>query len=188
MRKHKEQLTGPFAAMLNHVWPVVLFVCRSKIGSQGDEVDDYLQEVKIRLWNGFVKIGGDMSQLNCKETSFAYTIAERLAKSYMRKKRRHNETAQPWHDNYTDTLECSTFEDDLQRENKDYIYQFIDTLNETDKQIITLDLLGFSNEEIAMKLGLRASGISMRLKRIREKLKMKVLSDSQYHPPNINKE
>lgn len=172
MNRARKEIEESFISMLSRVWPLVLYVCRSRLGDSDDDVEDYLQNIKIRLWRAFVSIDGDMNQLRCKESTFVYVIADNLAKSYIKKRQKRSAVTKQRTDFPDNSLRHSTYKDDAERDDREYLYQLINILQAKDKDVIIMNIEGYSDDEIANKMGVSVDAVRMRLFRVKKKLKI----------------
>ena len=170
-RKKQKAMEESYAALLRRVWPLVVYLYKRRLCSHGVVFDDFMQDYNMHLWISFVKLDGDMTQLRCKESTFAYIVADNLAISYLRKIRKSSAGTKNIPIIPDNNIVYSTNDEDLNSENREYLLQLIDSLNLKEKDIILLDLEGYSDEEIADKMGLSVRVIGTRLSRIRKKLK-----------------
>ncbi len=122
------------------------------------QADDLFQEVLINLWNGFDKFRGDASL-----RSWVYRVSMNTCISYRRKKRVSTVAL----DIAPDIIDGSTSESRLVKQ----LHQRIGKLEPLDRAIVLLWLENLPYDEIAAIVGTSARNISVRLVRIKEKLK-----------------
>lgn len=125
-----------------------------------DEANDFFQETLIRLWQGFSQFRGE-SNIN----TWLSRICINTCISSLRKKKKHAET-----------IPLSIDIELLQEDNESgkqlaQMYRLINRLGVLDKALILLWLDNMSYTEIADIMGISVSNVSVKLMRIKEKLK-----------------
>lgn len=125
------------------------------------EADDLFQEALINLWNGFASFRGDSSP-----RTWAYRTTLNTCISYDRKRRRR-----PPH-----TMAVTTDPDLLADTNEvgqqtRQLHERIQRLEPFDRAIVLLWLENLPYDEIGAIVGISAKAVSVRLVRIREKLR-----------------
>lgn len=122
------------------------------------QADDLFQEVLINLWTGFAKFRGESSR-----RTWVYRVSMNTCISYRRKKKVNTEPIDNSHDLIDDTPADSR--------QVNMLRQRIMKLEPIDKAIVLLWLENLAYEEIAAIVGTSVRNISVRLVRIKEKLK-----------------
>ena len=125
-----------------------------------DEANDFFQETLIRLWQGFSQFRGE-SNIN----TWLSRICINTCISSLRKKKKHAETIPLSID--MELLE-ETHENGKQLAQ---MYRLIGKLGVLDKALVLLWLDNMSYADIAEVMGLSVSNVSVKLMRIKEKLK-----------------
>ncbi len=125
-----------------------------------DEANDFFQETLIRLWQGFKQFRGE-SKIN----TWVSRICINTCISSLRKKKKHARTIPLSID--VELLE-ETHENGKQLAQ---MYQLIGKLGVLDKALVLLWLENLSYAEIAEVMGITVSNVSVKLMRIKEKLK-----------------
>lgn len=125
-----------------------------------DEADDLFQEALINLWSGFPSFRGDSSP-----RTWAYRVTLNTCISADRKKRRR--IAATAVDIDPDILTDST---DVGQQTL-MLHRRIQRLEPFDRAIVLLWLENMPYDEIGAIVGISAKAVSVRLVRIREKLK-----------------
>ena len=124
------------------------------------EVADLFQDVLINMWNGFAKFRGD-SDIK----TGIWRVSLNTCITAERKKRKHVQ-AEPL------SMEINLFEDsDDDTRQIRVLRERISRLGYFDRAIVLLWLENMSYEEIGDIVGVSAKNISVRLVRIREKLR-----------------
>ncbi|MBU1373997.1 MAG: sigma-70 family RNA polymerase sigma factor [Bacteroidetes bacterium] len=125
-----------------------------------DDRNDLYQEVLLNAWKSIHSFQG-----KSKFSTWLYQVALNTILTFNRKNKKPI--------NYSDTMEDlivpvapqSEKREDIQR-----LHQAIRQLNETDRVIITLNLEGYENPEIADILGITPNYIGVKLFRIKNQL------------------
>lgn len=152
-----EQLKRFSEVTERHRWTIYK-VCRhyGRVGRVPEE--DLLQEVLIELW---LKLGR-MEASNVRvESGWVRTVARNVAANYVKSedvRKRHGQNWKP--DASPDADEAARLVDEMMAQ-----------LDSTDSAILRLDLEGYSDAEIAAVTGLSTAAVSMRLYRIKRKLR-----------------
>lgn len=124
-----------------------------------DEVDDLFQDVLINLWKGLDSFGGRSSV-----RTWIYRIALNTCISGQRKRKRQHSVPL--------TMDINLFEDgDDDTQQVKMLYERINSLGLYDRALILLWLDNMSYEEIGAVMGISEKNVSVRLVRIKEKLK-----------------
>lgn len=124
-----------------------------------DEVDDLFQDVLINLWKGLDSFGGRSSV-----RTWIYRIALNTCISGQRKRKRQHSVPL--------TMDINLFEDgDDDTLQVKMLYERINSLGLYDRALILLWLDNMSYEEIGAVMGISEKNVSVRLVRIKEKLK-----------------
>ena len=139
----------PFEATLTRYRGLLFSVCR-RYSSRGAPVEDLLQEVSIALWQQ-------------REKLQSITVIWRVARSTCIDILRRTPELESLDDNY-DTI-------DDRNSNIDTLHEQIALLGEPDQTIASLHLQGYNYEEIGQQVGLTANNISVKLVRIKERLR-----------------
>ena len=124
-----------------------------------DEVADLFQEVLINLWQGMDSFGGRSSV-----KTWIYRVALNTCISIDRKRRRQETVPLTMDIN----LFCDQDEDTRQ---VSQLHRRIQQLPPVDRALILLWLEGISYDEMGLICGLTAKNVSVRLVRIKERLK-----------------
>lgn len=125
-----------------------------------DEANDFFQETLIRLWQGFSQFRGE-SNIN----TWISRICINTCISSLRKKKK-----------YSGTTPLSIDMELLEETNENgkqlaQMYRLINKLGVLDKALILLWLDNMSYAEISEIMGISVSNVSVKLMRIKEKLK-----------------
>ena len=125
-----------------------------------DEVADLFQDILVNLWKGFGKFRGDSSA-----KTWIYRVSLNTCISAERKKKRKGDTVPL-------TMDINLFDDsDDDLKQVRMLQKRIGRLGPFDRAIVLLWLENLSYEEIGAILGISVKNVSVKLVRIREKLK-----------------
>lgn len=129
--------------------------------SDRDEVADMFQEVLINLWRGSGSFRGDSSP-----ATWIWRVSLNTCINYSKKKKRHKMECIPL------DVDINLFEDiDEDSMQIRQLYDRINKLGYIDRSIILMWLENLSYDEIGAIMGISAKNVSVKLVRIREKLK-----------------
>lgn len=126
-----------------------------------DEVAEMFQEISINMWRGFADFRGDS---NIK--SWIWRVSINTCITEGRKKRRQEKERVAWR--VKETMESNEGCDNRQLR---MLRDRINMLDLFDRAIVLLWLENLSYEEIALLMGISVKNVSVRLVRIREKIK-----------------
>lgn len=127
-----------------------------------DERKDLVQEIVLQLWRSFPKYNSSF-----KFSTWAYRIALNVCISYVRKSIVRDKAIKE----YKEFIEVDITENSKESENLQRLYKVFEILKPIERAIITLNLEGCSNKEIAEIIGISANNVSTRILRIKNKLK-----------------
>lgn len=156
MKREKQKA---FINLIDKNKGMIRMICRAYAQTEED-TDDYFQEVIIKLWETFNTFRGESSA-----KTWIYRITLNSCISFVRKK-----SKQP-------TIIPLLIDSDITEEDSDYtknsdkLYKLINCLNKYEKALVMLWLENLSYAEIAEIMGLTVSNVSVKLLRIKEKLK-----------------
>lgn len=126
---------------------------------QGVEIDDLLQDAAVALWRDHERL---LSLPKVQQAALTWKIARNAVIDTIR---RVKETVQ-LPDDYEKPDEDRT----LLRE----LHEQINLLTEPDRTIVKLQLEGYNYDEIAQQVDMTVKNVSVRLVRIKEKLRKKM--------------
>ena len=156
MKKEKEE---KFVRLIEQNKGMMLMICRAYAPTD-EEIDDYFQEVVIRLWQGYDTFRGD-----AEIATWIYRVTLNACISFVRKNNSKPSTVMLLIDtDYAD-------EDSVDAKNTAKLYRLINCLNRYEKALVLLWLENLSYAEIADIMGLTVSNVSVKLTRIKAKLK-----------------
>ena len=148
-----------FAQMVRAHKETIYTVCYM-FSNDSDEVNDLFQEVLINLWNGIEQFRGES-----KVDTWIYRVSLNTCINYSKKQKRALEKV-------TLDVNINLFEDmDEDSMQIRQLYDRINKLGYIDRSIILMWLENLSYDEIGSILGITANNVSVKLVRIREKLK-----------------
>ncbi len=153
----KAKPTTDFEHMVMEHKSTIYSVCYMFVGSRA-EADDLFQEVLINLWKGY-------DHLRCEEAvrTWVYRVSMNTCISYKRKKRIRTAPL----DIAPDIIDG----DSAPNRQTSQLHQRIAKLEPVDRAIVLLWLENLSYDEIAAIVGTSTRALSVRLVRIKEKLK-----------------
>nr|WP_294944037.1 sigma-70 family RNA polymerase sigma factor [uncultured Mucilaginibacter sp.] len=160
--------TVPGDKFINHINEnigIIHKICNIYFTDADDRKDAY-QEILYQLWRSYASFKGD-----AKFSTWMYKVALNTAITYHRKSNRQHNTNM-----LAEDLEQFAGSDEQQHVNERMalLYAAINTLNATDKAISLLYLEDNSYDEIAAITGLSKTNVSVRLVRVKLKLKEKL--------------
>lgn len=147
-----------FIELINPYQPIIYKVCLM-YSKDKDDLCDLFQESLMNLWVAYPAYRSE-----CKLSSWIYRISLNTCISDLRKKSKMHFV--PLH------TELHIYEDCESDQSLQEMYGLIKRLNKLDRALILLWLDEKSYEEIASILELSKSNVSVRLCRIKEKLKL----------------
>ena len=158
---------GSFVQLIEENRGIIHKICMMYTSTQADKEDLY-QEISLQLWRSFRTYRSES-----KFSTWLYRVALNTAISSVRKDRRRIETVQ------LDQVEHFVSKDSEQEGKTRILFKAVAKLNKVDKAIILLWLEEKEYVEISEVMGISQSAVSVRLVRIRERLKsiMKNMED-----------
>lgn len=148
-----------FIKSINKHQNIIYKVCRLYRDCPEDQ-EDLFQEIVYQLWKSYPKF-----KRESKISTWIYRIAFNTAIATFRKKK----ISVTNYDNIPEKLHPSI--ENLYSENEERIFYLLKKLNSIEKSIITLYLEDYSYKEIASIIGISENNVSVRLNRIKNKLK-----------------
>ncbi len=145
----------PFDALL-HQYRGLLFSLCSHFRHRGLERDDLVQEAVIALWRNREKL---LALGGMQQAALVWKIARNAVIDALRR---------------TDETEALPEGHDSAAEDRtlvEHLHERIALLPEPDRSIVRLQLEGYSYEEIGQQLGMTEKNVSVRLVRIKEKIR-----------------
>ena len=151
-----------FLELIEQNQDIVHKICSLYAGNRDDR-KDLSQEIICQLWKSYQSFRGDS-----KFTTWMYKVALNTALLNLRRYRRRVRT-ESLKDHHADIpAEVA----DQERHGKiDRLYEAMNQLREFDRAIILLYLEQFTYRQIAEVIGISQANVSVRLVRIKEKLK-----------------
>ena len=149
----------PFDALLHRYRGLLFSLCRHYVG-KGLEVDDMLQEASIAIWKASDKL---LSLPSIQQAALVWKITRNAIIDSLRR----TPQTDPLPDDYDTTAEDKTLINEL--------HEQIALLDEPDRTIVRMQLEGYSYEEIGNAVNMTEKNVSVRLIRIKEKLRKKMI-------------
>lgn len=148
-----------FTALIERYKAVIYKVCY--MYAPPNELNDYYQEVLLRLWNAWPRFRGDSSV-----ATWVYRISLYTCLSFVRK-RYARPAVQPL------SVELSLPDQTQEQQRRlEELHTVIDRLGHLERALILLWLEERSYDEIAEITGLSRTNVAVKLMRIREKIKL----------------
>ena len=148
-----------FSQMVKEHKSTIYTVCYM-FSKDENEVSDLFQEVLINLWKGFPKFREE-----CSVNTWIYRVSLNTCISIGRKKKRMGEKVEL-------SMTTNLFEDnDNDAQQIRQLYDRIHKLGPIDRAIVLLWLDNVDYEEIGKIVGISTKNVSVKLFRIKEKLK-----------------
>lgn len=150
------RIKDPFEEML-HRYRGMLFTLCSRFRHRGLDTDDLIQEAAIALWRArerLLPLG-----VGVQQAALVWKIARNAAIDALR---RTDETEE-----LPEGLEMQVDDRTLIHD----LHEQIDHLDEPDRSIVRMQLEGYSYEEIGKTLGMTEKNVSVRLVRVKERLR-----------------
>ncbi len=156
--KHKEQQERDFERLVERQRQTIYSVCYL-FANERQQADDLFQEILIRLWRGFDGFEGRSS-----EKTWVYRVALNTCVT-ANDKLLHRKDTMPLE------LDMDLFAEEDRNPAATRLHHRISKLHPFDRALILLWLEDLPYDEIAAILGISIENVSVRLVRIREKLK-----------------
>ncbi|MCR5077616.1 MAG: RNA polymerase sigma factor [Prevotella sp.] len=157
---NKQQNEQEFSRLVREHKSTIYTVCYM-FSKDEDEVNDLFQEVLVNLWKGMPAFRGDSDV-----RTWIYRISLNTCISCDRKKRKHKTVPL--------SIDINPFTDsDDDSRQVQLLNRRISQLGPFDRAIVLLWLENMSYEEIGEVVGISTKNVSVRLYRIKEKLKGK---------------
>ncbi len=150
---------GSFIQLIEENKGIIHKICMMYTSTQADKEDLY-QEISLQLWRSFKAYRSES-----KFSTWLYQVALNTAISSVRKDRRRIETVP------LDQVEHFVSRDSEREGMTRMLFKAVSRLNKVDRAIILLWLEKKEYAEISEVMGISKSAVSVRLVRIREKLK-----------------
>ena len=146
-----------FTELLYQNQGIVHKVCSLYFNNRVDK-EDYKQELIIQLWKAFPSFNKQS-----KFSTWMYRVCLNAAIDILRKEKTQPKLVKI--ENHV--FEATNVHNSENNENKEKLYQAINTLSNIDKAIITLYLDEFSYKEIAEIIGISESNTGVKINRIK---------------------
>ncbi|MEW6989758.1 RNA polymerase sigma factor [Colwelliaceae bacterium 6441] len=131
------------------------------------EFDDMYQEILLQLWRSFSSFQGEASR-----GTWVYKVALNTACTFVRKTMKQREVqeaviGQVNSDSQPGQENCQA----------DILNRFMDTLNDTDANILMMYLDGLSSDDSADVIGISANAVRSRIKRVKSEFENQFIGE-----------
>ena len=151
--------TDPFETMLHRYRGLLFTLCRG-FSHRSATAEDLLQEATVALWRCRERI---LPLPHVQQAAMVWRVARNAVVDSLRRTRR------------TEALPAGVDAVADDRSLLAELHERIALLDEPDRTIVSRQLEGYSYEEIAAEVGLSEKNVSVRLVRIKEKLKKQIV-------------
>lgn len=145
----------PFEELLHHYRGMIYTLC-SHYRHRGVETDDLIQEATIALWHDRERL---LTLDGVQQAALTWKIARNATIDFLRRTKEMEELPE----GYDTRMEDRSLVQEL--------HEQIGLLGEPDRSIVRLQLEGYSYEEIGELLGMTEKNVSVRLVRVKERLR-----------------
>lgn len=149
-------MNGSFDALLHRYRGLLFTLCR-RYQRRGTTVEDLLQEASVGLWRERERLFA--LSVGPRQAALLWTIARNAIIDELRRT--------PSNEALSEGYEPVVDDRSKVRE----LYERIALLSEPDRTLVTMQLQGYSYEEIAETLGMTLKNVSVRLVRIKDKIR-----------------
>lgn len=169
--ENNEMEINNFLNLLSDNQGIIYKICNIYANSNEDK-DDLKQEIILQLWKSYPSFQG-----KSKFSTWMYRIAFNTAITNIRKSKRH-----PFIDalSGSDPISSEKEEIDYLNESINNLYRAISKLNDTEKAIVLLYLEERSYKEIGEIIGISEKNVSVKLVRLKEKLKKLMVKQTSH--------
>lgn len=150
-----------FETIYNTHWPKVFRLCMSYV-NDADIAKDLAQETFVKVWQQLPKFRNDSAV-----GTWIFRIASNTCLSQIQKDKRMPKSELPLE--MKDEASDTNMEKDIQ-----FLHKCISELKEVERIIISLELEGVDQKEIAEIVGLSQGNVRVKVHRIKEKLTEKM--------------
>ena len=154
----KQQIERDFEQLVERQRQTIYSVCYL-FANERQQADDLFQETLMRLWQGFDSFEGRST-----EKTWVYRVALNTCVNINHKHKRRTDTSPL-------EMDMDLFADEERNPAASRLHRRISKLHPFDRALILLWLEDLPYDEIAAILGITVKNVSVRLVRIREKLK-----------------
>lgn len=158
------KLEREFLKVINENQAYIHKVCYMYCNTK-EERKDLFQEITLQLWKAFGSFEG-----KSKISTWIYRIALNTAISFLRKDSKQPKLAEE-HNGFDIHNENEQYEEFERNEQVRILYKAINQLSTTEKTIMFLYLEDYKVNDIADIVGITANNVSVKMIRIKEKLK-----------------
>jgi RNA polymerase sigma-70 factor (ECF subfamily) len=170
-RKTNEIRIAEFTKMISENRGIIHKICNVYANSREDK-DDLRQEIILQLWKSYHSFQG-----KSKFSTWMYRIAFNTAITNIRKSKQHPiiEALSGTEPSYSEKEDIDYLNDDING-----LYKAIAQLKDVEKAIVMLYLEERNYKEIGELIGISEKNVSVKLVRLREKLK-KIMNKQSTH-------
>lgn len=148
--------SNPFDTLLHRYRGLLFTLCR-QYSRRGTTVEDLLQEASVALWRNHERLLS--LSVGPQQAALVWKIARNAIIDDLRRT--------PSTEALPEGYETETNDRSMLHE----LYERIAQLTEPDRTIVRMQLEGYSYEEIGLHLGMTEKNVSVRLVRVKEKLR-----------------
>ena len=150
---------------------IIYKICNVYANSHEDR-NDLKQEIILQLWKSYHSFQG-----KSKFSTWMYRIAFNTAVTNIRKTKRHPiiEALSGTEQNFSEKEEIDYLNEDI-----NHLYQAISKLKDVEKAIVMLYLEEKSYKEIAEIIGISEKNVSVKLVRLKQKLKKLMIKQTKH--------
>ncbi|MBR4175914.1 MAG: sigma-70 family RNA polymerase sigma factor [Bacteroidales bacterium] len=146
----------PFEILLHRYNGLLFTLCRH-FSRKGVEADDLLQDASVALWRDSERLLS--LSTGPQQAALVWRISRNAMIDTLRRTREYDSLSE----------EYDSAADDRNLMNE--LHERIELLDEPDRSIVKLQLEGYNYEEIAERTGLTVKNVSVRLVRVKDKLR-----------------
>jgi len=169
--RNKEKQINEFLKLISENKGIIYKIC-NVYANNGDDKDDLKQEIILQLWKSYPRFQG-----KSKFSTWMYRIAFNTAITNIRKSKRHPiiEALSGTEHNVSEKEDIDYFNGEI-----NHLYKAIGKLKDVEKAIVMLYLEERSYKEIGEIVGISEKNVSVKLVRLKEKLKKLMIKQTSH--------